>query len=216
MILRELQALLADIYDVPVAHDVCDFLVTDLADFPGVVSGRRNDEQLLVACDGDELSLGLYLDAQVLERLSIADPINELNAGNLADCWTALEGVSHFHYLAYHAGYDRDVSRLELETQAEIDKYIVTLSLLQRQSPEHFPLELHSILFANAQVDSSLPAARAVLYRHANECAARYCRRLESLLRRRAEAARQEAAAELRRFYRLSGTSKQTQLSRCA
>ena len=57
----------------------------------------------------------------------------------MEDYWTALEGVSHFVYFAWNAGYDKPVSILELEMQAEIDKYIATFTLLRRQSPQRFP-----------------------------------------------------------------------------
>ena len=35
----------------------------------GIGGARRRDEQLLVAEDGDTLSMALYIDASVLERL---------------------------------------------------------------------------------------------------------------------------------------------------
>ncbi len=49
--------------------------------------------------------------------------------------WTALEGVSHFVYLAWNAGHDKPVSLLELEMQAEVDKYVGSYWLMRRQLP---------------------------------------------------------------------------------
>lgn len=216
MVLNALQDLLAGIYDVPLAHDVYDFLVTDPACVPGAARTAACDEQLLVARDGDEMSIALYLDAQVLERLATADPLEHLTAANLADCWTALEGVSHFHYLAFHAGFDREVSRLELETQAEVDKYVATLWLLRRQVPRYFPHELHRALFARTRIDPGLPRERAALYRRASDYAARFCRRMEERLRNPAAAAYQETMAELRRFYRLPESRKLAYIEHCA
>ncbi len=215
-VLKALQDLLAGIYDVPLGHDVYDFLVTDPGCVPRAERARGCDEQLLVARDGDEVAIALYLDPQVLERLAAADPLASLTAANLADCWTALEGVSHFHYLAFHASHDHEVSRLELETQAEIDKYVATFSLLRRQAPGHFPHELHRILFGRTHVDPQLPPARAALYRRASAYAARFCRRIETRLRRPAEEASREMTAELRRFYRLTEARKLAHIERCA
>jgi len=48
--------------------------------------------------------MSLYLDPALLQRLAREDPLTRLHAGNVADCWTALEGVSHFLYLAWNAG----------------------------------------------------------------------------------------------------------------
>ncbi len=221
MLLSRLQELIGGIYDVRVAHDVYDFLVTDRAHLPPGARGGAAEEELLVAqsADGSEVALSLYLDPQLLGRLTQADPLQSLHAGNVADCLTALEGVSHFLYLAWNAGHDRPVSLLELEMQAEVDKFIASHLLLRRQSPERFPLELRHVLFERTRTDPRLDAARAHLYREASHYAARFCRRLEqSLVRRRArgaeEGADRQVLAELRRFYRLSHARKRAHIER--
>jgi hypothetical protein len=121
MVVRQLQSLLAGIYDVPLSQDVAQFLLTDRSMLPGALPATRTEEQLLVAEDADGVSIGLFLDPAVLARLAAANPLEALNGENLADYWTALEGVSHFVYLAWNAAHDRPVSLLELELQAEID-----------------------------------------------------------------------------------------------
>src|SRR6266566_3042294 len=138
MLLSRLQHLLGGIYYVRIAHDVYDFLVTDRGRLPHAARSGVADEELIVAqpADGsDEVVMSLYLDPALLERLRSEDPLRRLHAGNLADCWTALEGVSHFLYLAWNAGHDRPVSLLELEMQAEVDKYVASYWLLPRQLP---------------------------------------------------------------------------------
>lgn len=216
MVLNALQDLLAGIYDVPLAHDIYDFLVTDPDWVPAAERACASEEQLLVARDGDDVAIALYLDPRVLERLAATNPLEHLCAANLADCWTALEGVSHFQYLAFHAGHDHEISRLELETQAEVDKYVATLALLRRQVPEHFPRELHQILFARTHVDPQLTRERAALYRRASAYAARFCRRIEGRLQRAAEQTARDMAAELRRFYRLTESRKLAHIERWA
>lgn len=208
MVLRQLQELLAGIYDVDVSHDVYDFLVTDRRSLPPA-GAAQSDEQLLVAPDGDALGVSLYLDPQVLERLQRSNPLEALHEGNLADYWTALEGVSHFVYLAWNAGFDRPVSLLELEMQAEVDKYVGSCWLLRSQSPRRFPAEVHGLLFGRAKVDPRLAADRMELYRQASDWAARFCRRIERQLRAaRAGSPAAELMTELRRFYRLSDVRK--------
>src|SRR6202035_5052149 len=126
-----------------------------------------------------EIAMSLYLDPELLERLDRADPMERLHDGNVADYWTALEGVSHFIYLAWNAGHDRGVSLLELELQAEIDKYVSSWLLLREQDPARSPAELHRLLFERSHVDVRLAGERCELYREANQYAARFCRRLE-------------------------------------
>jgi hypothetical protein len=207
MVLRQLQDLLAGIYDLPVAYDVYDFLFTDRRFLPPGARDARSDEQVLVLQDGEEAALGLFLDAEVLRRLNVCNPVRALNAQNLADYWTALEGVSHFLFLAWNAAHDRAVSLLELEMQAEIDKYIVSVWLLWSQDPERYPSELHRLLFTHARVDAGLTGDRRQLYQQANHYAARFCRRLERGLRMR-RAAHGDTLRELRQFYRLSRERK--------
>lgn len=208
MVVRDLQGLLERIYDVPLAHDVAQFLLTDRTALPAEFRARATDEQLLVVQDGTEITLGLYLEPAVLARLAAADPHHALNGGNLADYWTALEGVSHFVYLAWNAGHDRAVSLMELELQAEVDKYVCSVQLLRTQDPTRFPAELHRVLFETARVDGELAGERSGLYRRANHYAARFCKHLSQLLRPMSAQAQARARCELRRFYRLTSAMK--------
>jgi hypothetical protein len=208
MVVRQLQSLLAGIYDVPMAQDVAQYLLTDRQSLPEPFRAGASEETLLVAQDGDGLALGLFLEPAVLARLDLANPLAALNGANLADYWTALEGVSHFVYLTWNAGHDRPVSLLELELQAEVDKYVASLWLLRAQDPSRFPVELHRVLFERARVDPDLAGERLGLYRRANQYAARFCRRLGQLLEPAGAQARAIAMAELRRFYRLTSAMK--------
>src|SRR6516165_7088919 len=174
MLLSRLQSLIGGIYDVSVAHDVYDFLVTDRQRLPAAARGGTAEEELIVAQPadgGDEVALSLYLDPALLNRLAREDPLVRLHAGNVADWWTALEGVSHFLYLAWNAGHDRPVSVLELEMQAEVDKYVASYWLLREQLPGRLPAELRRILFERARVDPLLAGDREALYRHASRYA---------------------------------------------
>jgi hypothetical protein len=216
MLLSRLQSLIAGIYDVSIAHDVYDFLVTDRTRLPAAARGGTAEEELIVAQPadgGDEVALSLYLDPALLTRLAREDPLVRLHAGNVADWWTALEGVSHFLYLAWNAGHDRPVSVLELEMQAEVDKYVASYWLLQQQFPGHFPAELRRLLFARTRVDPRLGAGPAQLYREASRYAERFCARLEHTLSRSTAVRSDDGAgaavlAELRRFYRLTHARK--------
>ncbi len=219
MILSRLQTLLGAIYDLGVAYDVYDFLVTDRGSLPSEVRHRRCEEDLIVlepCCDpqaagetgSQEMAVSLYLDQGLIDRLARQDPTERLHAGNVADCWAALEGVSHFLCVAWHADHDRPVSLLELEMQAEVDKYVVSYWLMQQQSPRRFPAELRSLLFDRAHVDPVLAEGREALYRRASRYAEKFCRGLERDLRSERGGAEQEVLARLRRFYRLPGMRK--------
>jgi hypothetical protein len=206
--LERLEALLTGIYDLDIGCRVEDFLVTDRQSLPGECRDAPGDEQLFVSTVDDELCMSLYLDPALLERLEANDPSEGLNGGNVADCWTALEGISHFLCVAHNAGHDRPVSRLALELQAEIDKYVASFALLRQRHPRRFPAELHTLLFRRARIDPALAAGHEPIYRRASREAARFCARLEPRLRSLCRRGDGSWLGELRRFYRLSDFGK--------
>jgi hypothetical protein len=213
MILRQIQDLIGDIYDVSVTHDVYDFLVTNREHLPLAVRASGSDEELIVAEGHDAVGVSLYLDPALLERLRQSNPLVELNESNVADYWTALEGVSHFLYFAWNAGHDKTVTLLELELQAEIDKYVASYLLLKRQFPTRFPVELLHVLFERTRIDPQLARGRENLYRAASRHAEKFCRRLahslqESRSATPASGMESGVLAELRRFYRLTDARK--------
>jgi hypothetical protein len=214
--LASLQDALAEIYDLPATPDVRDFLLTDRARLSGIESVRNCDEQLLLAEDGDTLSMALFIDQQVLRRLARLDPMDALTHENLADYLTAAEGVSHFVYVAWNTGFDKPVTLLELELQAEVDKYVLGAWLLTAQNAGRFPRELHRVLFERSRIDPVAAAGREGLYRLASRYAAKFCQRMAALLERRRRGAMREALTELRRFYRLGNARKMAHIERFA
>src|SRR5438128_2427777 len=119
------QAELEAIYGVE-APRVRDFLVR---------SGRPPEELLVMQQDG-EVAIGLFLDDEGLAATSATDPHDRrpllTGRGILGKLVCAAEGVSHFVYLATRAAMDRPVSLLELEVQAEVDKFAMLLLHLWR------------------------------------------------------------------------------------
>lgn len=206
-LLRALQDLLEALYGVSVCVDVRDFLVTD----PGTVQslegdgGRVVDEKLLVYQSGDELALALYLDAGLLERLAESDPTRRLSAANFADFCTVIEGISHFNYVAWSAASDRAVTLLELEMQAEVDKYVSARTLVASQ-PRSSRVDVFDRLFGELRYHADLSAEELDRYRDASRFAGSYCRSLES--RFDAVGLARGMVRELRAFYRLPQPAK--------
>ena len=211
MVLRRLQSLLGRLYDLDVEYDVYDFLVTDRRTLHGVVPGndrRAPEEELLLAETEDGAGVALYIDPDVLRRLEGADPIGALTEANLADYCTALEGVSHFVYSTFRLGSDASMSLLELETQAEVDKYAATVFLVADQQGGTYPAQVHTRLFDRVGFDARLEPEQYDRYRTAHRCAANFCRRLESRFVSRGKAQVEALVRELRKFYRLGSAAK--------
>jgi hypothetical protein len=206
MLLAKLQTLLHELYALDVAYGVDDFLITDAVFARALdVGGRDVDEKLLIAETDGEAEVALYLERELLERLQQRDPLTALDEANLADFWAALEGVSHFTYYAWNAQREKAVTLFELELQAEVDKFVTTGMLLRQQSGRE-PHELHGWLFDKPRLDAQLGDEERERYARANRYAGKYCRRLAPALMR--GAGHEPVQRELRRFYRLSQTSK--------
>jgi hypothetical protein len=211
MLVRRLQDLIATLYDAPVAHDVADFLITSAAQaaaLQGCNGAPPTDEQLLIEEGDDGVAMSLYLDSAVLERLGNRCPLRDLDERNLADFCTALEGVSHFHYCAWSAQCSREVSLLELELQAEVDKYASALRLMLAQREGRFPADLFHRLFEKTSFLPTLGDDDQRRYEEAHRFAARFCRRLEERFLRSRRVRPEAMLAQLRSFYRLGRHAK--------
>lgn len=209
MLLSRLQSQLAGFYAAPVDYDVGDFLITDrrlAATLTPAGAATSNQERLLLREEASELALSLYIDEQVLSALGEDDPTVCLHDGNLNGFLLALEGVSHLQYLLFRAERSQPVSLLELELQAEVDKYVTSAHLVSTQGNGRVPPGLHARLFEAVRFDETLPAVELARYLEANRLAARYCH----ALRRRYPGHHRESSfvQELRGFYRMGGREK--------
>jgi hypothetical protein len=100
------------------------------------------------------------------------------------------------------------VSLLELELQAEVDKYASALRLLLEQGDGRFPAGLHERLFEHSRLLPGLEPSAHSRYAEAHRCAARFCRRLEERFLKTRRAKPEGLLAELRAFYRLASAAK--------
>ncbi len=209
MKLNALQNELEQIYDVTTPHRVEDFLLREprlVAHLTSGASAHECPEKLLVAQTEDGLDVGLFLHDTVLSRLAHDNPAESLHDGNLQDYCFAVEGVSHFLYLAWNASFERCITQFELELVAEVDKFVTTAARLIEQHGALEPRPLLRALFERVAFRPELPEAERQRYHEANRLASRYCQRLvrqHGLNRGDATLMR-----ELRRFYRMPQNEK--------
>jgi hypothetical protein len=187
--LDRLQLGLERLYRIETELDVAHFLMP----FPGVQTRR---EQLLVAEEEGELSIGLCLDDEVLKALEHGEVDHHMRE-NLEPFLLAVEGVSHFVCVAWNARRDRKITALELELQAEVDKYVTCLLSMAPANSER----LRQRLFVDVEFEADLSAEESDRYRLANQAAYRYAGTLEERFVKTGRIV--EMLPELRRFYRL-------------
>jgi hypothetical protein len=201
--LARLQRGLETLYRVDTGIAVEQFVIDEDAR-AALAPTRRSREQLLVIQDDDDACLALFIDPAVLANLEHHDPGRTLGNHNFGDFLLAIEGVSHFVYAAFCANADRPVTQLELELQAEVDKFVTCLLCLDPEA--NVSEALRHRLFTACVLDADLDDDEHARYRAANDNAFRYATYLEQsfVAPRRIPA----MLDELRRFYRLGLAAK--------
>jgi hypothetical protein len=120
--------------------------------------------------------------------------------------------VSHFIYAALCAQRARTVSALELELQAEVDKYVTCL--LSGDPGPAASAAWRRRLYDACSFEPDLDADERDRYRVANDNARRYAGALERRYVARGRIA--DMLVELRRFYRLPIAGKLDAIARAA
>jgi hypothetical protein len=161
-------------------------------------AGEGEREALFVRESADGLELLLRLP-RLVERTV------DVEGAGLDPLCQIIEGVSHFVYLADRASQNREATQLELELQAEVDKYVILASSL-RDFDERASRRLRERLYDNIAYVHGADTELGERYRVANDCARRFTHRLERdyVMRSRFS----ELQGELRRFFHMGQGQK--------
>jgi hypothetical protein len=186
-----IQRALERLYQLDPIADVNAFVM------PGAAGER---EALFVREDEDgTIEMALRLPALANREFDVTSD------GDLDPLCQIIEGVSHFVYLAERARGDREATQLEMELQAEVDKYVILASSLGNLH-ERTSARLRARLYDAVSFDYAKGTELGDRYRIANTLAARFVFRLERVYVR-AQRFR-ELHGELRRFYRMGQEEK--------
>ncbi|MES1173781.1 MAG: hypothetical protein ABUL62_05580 [Myxococcales bacterium] len=153
--------------------------------------------------DGDEGSREVVLLRETeteLEMALVLPPESKRISvgGALTDVWLQVaEGVSHFIYLAERARVSLPVTKLELELQAEVDKFVLSLGFSSDSAEQLVERLFDSPRFLDAE--DTEDGAR---YRLAHQLAARFVSRAF------VANDRERARERLRSFYRAGQAEK--------
>lgn len=186
--LDAIQEQLEHVYGLRCEYRAKDFLV-DAEAARRLGGSARAREELLVSEGAEGLELALYLHPSLTKPKS------------LGEFCEVIEGVSHFLYVAHTATQERTVSLLELEAQAEVDKFVICT--LRRWGSGVG--SLLRTLFDRVGLHAHLSEAERWRYAEANRLAKTYCERLMPIVR----ASRMDRLlSELRHMYRLGAEAK--------
>lgn len=212
MIFKKIQNHLEALYRLSFKVDVEHFLVSRKRASANTtfIKNRLGQEALIIRQEGWEVELGLFVANPVLKELEKRDPFVAVDEKNLKPLCVAVEGVSHFLYLVKNLEENHPVTQLELELQAEIDKYLLASLLFYHQTGGVPEFLLHH-LFENFHWDPSLSKPEKKRYAEANRLGAKFCTHLEQNHIRHGRW--QKALEAARHFYHLDHWSKIRQLT---
>jgi hypothetical protein len=145
-------------------------------------------------------------------EVSLRVPALQGEAGLDALC-QIIEGVSHFVYVVERARVEREATQLEMEVQAEVDKWVVLAASMRSRLDVDRSADLRTRLYERVSFQHDAASEQGHRYRVANEAAHRFVRRLERDYVGRARFG--EMRAELRRFFH-EGQEEKLRLGRVA
>ncbi len=180
------QKALETLYRLDRAADVDDFMVH--------AEGERETLLVRESADGLELRLRVpKLDSARGDQAQL-DPICQI-----------IEGVSHFVYLADRATRGREATQLELEVQAEVDKYVVLAASIE-SFDKRASQRLRERLYDSVTYMHAPDTEEGERYRVANTTAKRFTAMLEREFVARARFG--ELHKSLRAFFEMGQTAK--------
>lgn len=207
-----IQAYLEKLYKIQVPIAVEDFLIDRktleaMERTSGVsLRSRAHSDQVILVESTEALDLGVYLDESTMADLRRRDPRVALASDNLESFCSAVEEISHFIYIVWNTGRGRPISQLELELQAEVDKYLACAFLLFQQRRCFIKGRLITVLFETFLLADRLDPEQRVRYTFASRLGRAYCRFLEDRFLDPPDVA--GLLREVRGFYRLGQAEK--------
>lgn len=177
------------------------YLLEPLANVDDFVSFDDNGarETVYARLEADALELRICLPGSVK---ALEPGSDQLPAGALAlaDLWAqVIEGVSHFVLLAERARIELPTTHLELELQAEIDKFLLLARPFETTPACSW---VHEALFGSGGYLHSPETESGARYRFVSRMAARYT---QALCRTECGGS---ARRQLQRFFRAGQTEK--------
>ncbi|MGQ7847523.1 hypothetical protein ACUNV4_23735 [Granulosicoccus sp. 3-233] len=222
MLVENLQTSLQRQYDLALPYQVKQFVSHDALLARNLAGSVRQDggqeshdhsmdieETVFICQSGDTLEFTVYLDHDVLDiasensRTDCHGRLHTYEQHIIDSLCTVVEGVSHAVCLLWHAHHDRQLRALDLELQAEVDKYLLLMACNPDDDSRN---RLHRQLFDNARFTAPVHSELYQRYKAASDCAASYCEWLTQAFPRPAD--QTGLNQELARFYRLSGSAK--------
>lgn len=171
MKIREIYRILCWFYEPSVVVDIDSYLIdTPPRHYADRIGSRTSDrETLFIRQIGDEYELGLFIAPGILAAIDRTDPLERMD-----EFFCAVEGVSHILMLLDRIANQVATSHLELELQAEVDKFLIS-HLYMSKARRGASIDLFDRQFERCTWDSNLSEDDLLRYTAASRMAAKFC-----------------------------------------
>jgi hypothetical protein len=137
------------------------------------------EKNLLVVSETDKDSeLAVCLRKDLLDRLKSSKLPEDFDLELLPDLSIVIEELSHFNFYCESALFNRKLSSLDLEIQAEVDKFAVSLNCLEAQNEFDLRHALFDSLFDDLKMGDWVSEDEKTRYEQAHSVARAFCRQV--------------------------------------
>lgn len=141
-----------------------------------IVSSEQNSFLIKESADGADVMICLKPD--LIEKISQMKLPKDFQLDLMPDLSIAIEELSHFNTYCSRALKEHEVSAIELEVQAEVDKFGLMLDWAYTKNEEHLREKIFSILFDDFKLGGWVPQSEYSRYEDAHLIARNFCRGL--------------------------------------
>ncbi len=176
-LLQHFQRTLVRINDLGALPPVGDFLACEARATSWVGPETWRGEVLIIRSAPDaDLEVGLFLAPWLIETFAQwSEAPFPCAAARWSHVSAVIEGLSHFNLLCHAAAFERPLTQLELEIQADLDRFSLLAWLLHSRTDRAFkrynPAELWSFLFDSPKLSDVPGSIEWKRYRTAFRCA---------------------------------------------
>lgn len=158
---------------------------------------------LIVSQQNGVSDVAICLQQKILQEFADRNYPEDFSFDDLPALSVLIEEISHFSFFCEKSRVKQEISPLDMEIQAEVDKFSFVLHCLEemeRANERHF---VYEVLFENPKLGDWVPERDKGLYLDANQIAKNFCR---SFLKE--EKALREARDRFQSFFSMSPSEK--------
>lgn len=166
-VLRQISSRLQRINGIQHSFKVEDFVMpTD------------HENTLLISECGQDADLAICLQRDLLHELSGLSFPRDFSLQVFPRVSLLVEELSHFHFYCVNATEHRKISALEMEVQAEVDKFSFALDCLEELNLKNLEDQVFGILFDQLNLGDWVRDEERSRYQEAHQIARAFCRKL--------------------------------------